>query len=347
MNYTIAPPDFRYERAEILRLWERNLPHAALARYKWLYEDGAAIGRVAQSPAGDAVGAAGLLPRRMKVFDETVVAGQAIDLNVDQTHRALGPALRLQRAVAAAADERQFGLIYALPNQQSEAVFRRMGYQVVGELQRWAKPLRWESVAARHSGLRASRRLVSRCADFLLHLGSREIRIGQPANLRLEVRENFDPRFDELWDSVAGNLSVAGERTSDYLDWRFRQCPVASHRILCLTSLNGELLAYLVFSQRAGTFYLNDFLARRDEHLDLVLAGLLRLARRAGAAAVITVFLGEPRVGRCLRRFGFWGRSSDWKVVVYSPKLPEGLHTQAVLQAQNWYLTRADIDTEF
>ena len=108
-----------------------------------------------------------------------------------------------------------------------------------------------------------------------------------------------------------------------------------------------ELVAYVVFSRRGRYVYLDDFLGCDPKYVAVALAVLLRQARREGAEAVVTVFLGAARYARLLRHYGFWQRPSDWKFMIYGSPSRETTDAAGILDPENWYLTRADLDTDF
>lgn len=347
MNYTIAPADPHNDRPLVEQLWSRNLPGLSSGRHAWLYSGGPAVGWTARTPDGRMIGATGLMQRTMKLFNETVPAGQAIDLNVDQDHRSLGPALALQRAVTSMAAQTGVRLIYALPNDRSEPVLRRVGYRAFGQLHRWAKPLQSEPFLRTRLQPSMLRKPVAAAIDVLLRLNSRETQNYLPRGFRIQTLEQFDPRFDTLWRVAATRLPIAGERTAAYLDWRFGRDPGAKHKILTLCDTRGELLAYAIYSTHDATVYLEDFLFFEIRDFDYLLAELLRQARRARAKAVITVYLGSPQVESVLESYGFWKRPGQWNALVYTNPAQPVRDQQRLENPANWHLTRADLDTDF
>lgn len=346
MSYSICRPDLDHDRDTVVDLWKRNLPAASADRYRWLYQAGPATGWLLRAPGGTVVGATGLMDRAMSVLGSSVRAGQAIDLNVDKDHRSIGPALGLQRAVTANVRRREYGLIYALSIAQSEPVLRRAGYKVLGGLERWAKPLCCRDVLRGWLPRTLPRKAAAAVIDPLLRLASPETYYRRPADVRVEVTDRFDRRFDLLWEAAAGQFQIVGERTSAYLTWRFGRCPEVRHRVLCLSSAGGELLAYLVYCRRGGTVYIGDFLFADLQKLDVLLAEFLRLMRREKAKAVITVYLGPDAVRQRLRRFGFWKRPSARKALVYADRQQFGAQLARLLDKENWYLTQADVDAD-
>ncbi len=346
MSYTVAECDPQGQRGSILELWRRNLPDAPEHRYAWLYGAGPATAWLLKSGTGSVVGAAGLMRRELQLAGRRVRAGQAIDLNVDQSHRSIGPALSLQRALVAAVKEGRFDLIYALPNAKSEPVLRRVGYRPLGTLQRWARPLASDAPFKRWLRQKGLRKATSAVVDSFLYLNSPEAFYRRPAGLRVHVTDRFDARFDGLWERAAPQFQVIGERTSAYLNWRFCQCPQVRHRVFYLASADDELLAYLVYSPGEKTAYVSDFLFNEPDKLDLLLIEFLRQMRRQKAEVVATSFLGSHVVGRRLKRLGFWMRPSDWKAMLYVDRQRLGPEAEGLGDAESWFLTRADVDTD-
>lgn len=347
MNYTVAPAHPQHDRATLLRLWSQNLPEASPERHRWLYADGPALGWLASTSEGQPIGATGLMHRTMKVFNETTLAGQAIDLNVNVEHRSVGPALALQRAVTANVQRGSLRLLYAFPNSHSEPILRRVGYREFGQLQRWAKPLRSDPFLATRLRSGLLRKPIATGIDTVLWLQSRELRTAHPKGTHFERLESFDARFDALWRAAAPRFAVVGERTAAYLDWRWHQSPEMKHDVLALCDTDERLLAYVVFSRHGKTVYVDDFLFLRPHHLTCVLAELLRQARRERANAVVTTYLGSPEVEAILESFGFWRRPGRWNALVcVDPQHPLREESR-FYNASGWHVTRADLDTDF
>ncbi len=347
MSYSVLAADMERDSETILGLWSRNLPEAARERYPWLYTAGPAIGWIARDEAGCAVGSTGLMHRKVKLLNETVAAGQAVDMNVDRGHRSLGPAMALQRAVTGMVGNGKLRMVYALPNDRSEPVLHRAGYRAFGQLQRWAKPLVSEPLLRTRLRWSVVRRPLAGAIDSVLKIRSPEMWTRPPQGLYFHRIYRFDPRFDDLWHTAGPRFPVAGERTGAYLDWRWRQNPGLKHEIVGLCDRESRLLAYAVYSRRGNVVYLDDFLFSEIWQLEQVLAELLRIARRTRAEALITVYLGSPQVEALLERFGFWRRPGHWNALVYvDPRHPASADAR-IYDSANWHLTRADLDTDF
>jgi hypothetical protein len=340
MPFTIIQPDLTIDRANILALWRRNLPEASVARFDWLYETGRASKWLVRDELGEAVGSIGLMGRTMQVFDRTLSAGQPIDLNVDRRYRLGGAAMQLQRTVTAEVEQGRLGLIYGFPNAQSEPVLRRVGYQRFAQVGRWAKPLSSDEVIERWLHPRPLRKVAATIVDAALRLTSPDTFYRRPKSLRVEVTDYYDARFDQLWEAGRERFAIVGERTADYLRWRFGQCSDTCYRTLCVSDAEDRLLAYLVYSQRDDIGYIADFFFAEWEHFDVVLDEFVRLMRQERAKAIVTIYTGAAEVAGRLLRFGFHRRPSSWTAMVHTAD-------SRLLDEENWFLTRADIDTDF
>lgn len=346
MSYTVCEPDCDQGRDAILELWRRNLPESSPKRFGWLYEAGPATGLLLRADFDKVVGSAGLMRRTMCAFGKPLVAGQAIDLNVDKDHRTIGPAIGLSRAVLETVTRGELALIYAFPNKQSEAVLRRLGYRAIGDLGRWVRPLSCRAVLRRRSWPKGLSGTVASLLDPLLRLRAREILYRRPAGLRVEPAAGFDARFDRLYEAVSRRLPIVGERTAAYLQWRFLRSPGPRHHVLCLYDAQGELLAYLVYNRREDTVYVADFLYGEATHLDVLLTEFLHLMRRQGAEAVVVVYFGHHQVCESLTGLGFWKRPSHWKAMVYTDPRGGDAFGDRLVTPEDWYFTRADVDTD-
>lgn len=347
MNYVVTEPDPTRDRGEILTLWRRNLPEATAARYAWLYESGPATSWLATTPAGSAVGATGLMGRRMKLYDRVCEVGQAIDLNVDHEHRTIGPALKLQRALTGSLAARRIPLVYAMPVPQADAVMRRIGYKLLGTIDRWTKPLRSEYKLKNYLKFAWPTIGAAFVVDQALKLRSAERFHRRPDGCRTEVTQTFDRRFDDLWDVASRQFAIIGERSVAYLNWRYHACPEVQHRAFCVSDAAHPLLGYVVYHRdEQGFASVSDLLFSDESALDLLLAEFIHHARAERLNAIHFVYFGSRAVTDRLQRFGFFQRQSDRRLHVYLTQGSDDSDQAGILNRENWFLTRADADTD-
>jgi len=347
MTYAICPTTTD-DSQTILELWQRNLPTATEGRYGWLYRSGPADDWLLQDEHHDAVGSVGLMRRSFHVNTRPVTAGQAVDMNVDQAHRSLGPALQLQRTAIEASREQDLPFVYALCDRRSQLVLRRAGYHLVGDVGRWVKPLTSEPLLSQSIPWKRLRRPACKIADLAMRLGGAELWQQRPKGTRVEVVDRFDERFDRLWRDATERLPILGERSAEFLNWRFADAPDIRYRALTLSDGDGRLRSYLIYHFEGATAHVADFLYDEPSDLAALMPELLAIARRWGMqSAVVESLVPEP-ITRLLKKFGFWRRPSNWPLLVYASKpTAEQWQQEGLFDLENWYFTRADVDTDF
>ncbi len=328
-TWRITQPDVSELREPLLELWRRNLPDASPSRFKWLYESGRAEALLLGEP--QVVGSAGLLRRRFAIAGEVVSGGAAIDLNVDESQRSVGPALTLARALIRMAEQGGLACLYGLPIQRAAAVLKRSGYRQIGVVSNWTKLLRSEFKLRGVLRSRFAARLAAPFVDMALRLKSSHRPL--PADVVVASPAAFDERFDRLWNSAANRFGVLGERSADYLTWRFSQCPDLKYEIFTLAR-HGVLLGYVVWYRSADSVCIADMLAEKDS-TDLLLSEFTRLARRERADAIRLSCFGSPEFYRQVEAAGFSRRQDSYPVLVRSSAVSD-----------DWYLTMADHDTD-
>lgn len=347
MNYTVSVPHATRDRETILELWRTNLPMATGDRYAWLYENGPAKNWLAAGDDGTAIGSTGLMLRNMSLAGNRVCVGQAIDLNVIPEHRSVGPALKLQRSLIDSTRAAGIPLVYAVPSKNADPIMRRIGYRVVGKIERWVRPLQSEYKLRERLPFRPLVKPVSFLVDQALCLKSAERAYRRPAGVRTELAAHFDDRFDRLWTRAAPQFAIAGERTQAYLGWRYQNCPDAEYRTFCLLDEHRELSGYIVYCTDAcGFAAISDLLFADGQSLDALLAEFLRHLRRERMKAASIFYFGTSRVTAALRRYGFSMRFTERQLYVNADRHTAPDNLARLMDRENWHFTKADSDTD-
>lgn len=343
VSYSVTPLDPDSDRRQLVSLWQRNwLAPPPETRWDWLYRMGSGRGFLLHEAAEGCVGACGLMPRTMRISGVDRPAGVAADLSVDQAHRSVGPALKLERALARAADESGLRLVYAFPNRRSEPIFERIGYRKLGPFERWSLPLRSERYV--HSMLPAP--WLARAAAFVVDAGLR-VRMRRrcgflPADARFIEVTTYDERFDELWQRIAARHPVLGQRDAAYLNWRFGSDPEGGFRTLAACGPQGEINAYLTWRRHGDAVSIVDCLYDTPAQWRGTVAAFLQQMRREHAARISFWFLGPREPLEILRPFGFWLRDASRAAFVRVAPGPSPVPVS--LDRNDWWLTVADAD---
>jgi ribosomal protein S18 acetylase RimI-like enzyme len=342
--YTVERGEVARDRDTVLGIWRGNLgrDERMRAKFDWFYCScpfGEPLLVLLRHAASDAlVGVAAIGPRRMLWGTREVAAGVLVDLAVSPEHRSLGPALMLERELAAAGGAR-FDLLYGFPNLKATALLKRLGvYEPLGSIVRYARVLRYRDYVAR--------RLPDALAMPLGAAIDLAQRIGRALRARGERRivaswgDASDPRIDALWARSTHGDEILGIRDSTFLRWRFDNSQTQTSFLLLSDPADGTLLAWFACQAREKVLHVRDVWsddASRGIGRAYVSA-LLRAAYRAGYAAVSFEFAGADAKLASWKAAGFVERS---RRPVYGKWT--GAATAADLQA-SLHLTSADED---
>lgn len=343
MIVKIRPGDVEGDRDGAIRLLTRYVnPAYDRRRFDWLYQAApAGPGRLwmaEDGSTGDVVGMAGAFPRRMIVAGRTVTGWLLGDFCIAETHRALGPALQLQRACLDDLVADGVPFCYDFPSRAMEAIYRRLRVAPSLRFVRMVRPLRIAHRLKQRAG--AGLGAIGRLADVALGWTARSARSTPGLTVAVHAGRCGE-EFSDLARQTGSAHGICGERSARYLDWRYLDNPVQMHELL--TARRGStLVGYAALAREGAGVTLVDVFTVPDEQ---VLSALLRHAvARAwtqGATDLRTALVASPASVARFSRLGFRPRGES-PVVVYAPAGTE-LHA-AFLHHPTWFLTHGDRD---
>jgi hypothetical protein len=354
MSYTVTPFRQDEHREALARLWTENMSDQRVRslvaeRMRWFYEDGPdgppTTLLCVETETDDVVGCGSFVQRPTWVGGRRLPGALLCDFAVARAHRLGGAALAIQRALMAAAGSAGLELLYGYPNGRSVALFKRIGYQVVGETSTWMKPLRSAYKLRDVLPWTWAGDVASGPVDVGLALLDRVRRLGSPTSARGEIFPPSDGRADDLWERAGSRYDVIGEKSGAYLEWRYGRFVTVEHRFFGLLPRGaGSLSGYAVFTVEGGKALVRDLFTDRTAGLEEAL--LLRLAeylRGERVDAMLLSYIGSPSFGERLRRLGFLRRQGTRSVVLHPSGLDEPTRTR-VLEPANWFMLDGELD---
>lgn len=313
-TYSLRKADFAQDKQQILAVWERNgvNPYNPEGHYAWAYENNPCgqgiMFLLEHGPSRQIVGTHGLIARRLKVGDSVRVVGRAAGLAVDQSHRALGPALMLQKAVLGDLAGSGMSLVYTVAPPKAKPVFKRLNYRSLGTVDCRRKVFSVsEAVDNRFPSLpRLVRTQLSHILGLAVQASSPETR--HPLRRAPMVRvATFDSRFDDLWARAQRHYSFTTERTSAFLRWRFTENAQPRDYICdALRGDDGALRGYAVYYVDQSHFarVVDLFAEDRGEATVALLTGLARRWRSDGVKSAVLSAFGPGRFFESLESIG-------------------------------------------
>lgn len=350
MSYQVVRVDIERDKETILRFWRENSPKTLDSKYRWIYENNPAgrplVWMLKHVESSECVGMTALFPRRMSTRKGTILAGVTGDLLVNRKHRTLGPAVKLLRNTLTAVQEGTVDLIYTFPNTAADGVARAAGYRCLGRLVRLVKVLRTTRYLHNLGLPRPLAAVLGPLVDLLLRLASIETWTANRHTVECRETTEVDGRFRTLWEQRNRQFEIAGERTEDYLRWKFLHDPDDVNRIFAAFDPASDTLhAYLVFRPIEQGVEIREFIVGENERAGTILmANFLRLVRRQGRESVTIQLLENTRLIDEFSRFGFRERGGNRQVYMSYSQRMSGQH-ELLAGADNWLLMASDQDT--
>lgn len=327
----------------LFELWDAVYPGVLQPKFSWLYcNNPVGLARVwaIVSGNGTIAGAAAVFPRRFRIDGTPHLAGLAGDFLIHPAHRVLGPAMKLQRTVCAAATNGWVEFLYGFPNVSAEAMFRRIGFQPLTPRARWVIPVRTNDSFAR---LRRSRYWAPLVAP-IANQGLRIARwyLDRTPGISYRVSTSIDQRFEDIWGAIRDRSRIALDRTVEYLRWRYADAPVTPYTTVEALGRDGQLLGYAVTRiVDVGAEVCE--LVGADQETRRGLAGELWRMAHAGGAQRLECFVGTGTGSAAmLANTGFVERADAHRVLLYLP--PNVAAKDVLLDPANWWLVQSDAD---
>jgi GNAT superfamily N-acetyltransferase len=352
MEYTVRRTSAANARDALLRLWARNLNVRGdpLDKFCWFYRDnplGEAQGfllAASSEPSAEPVGCCGLGDRILYIDGQPHRAGLLADFAVDRGHRTVRPALVIQRALSDYS-KHAFDLTYGFPNESAVGVLQRVGFPVLGRMGRYVRVLRYASIVHRYLFSAPLAAVGGSLIDALAKVSETGRVAMHSDRMSLTWLSDVDSRFDTLWEAARIQHGCIGDRSQQFLRWRFARRPGLPAAFATLVDRpGGGIAAYAaVVEKEAGVALVADFLARSHGELRTLFERLFPELRRRGFKTAVTFFLGSHAVARTLTSSGFSFRQSA-KFVVSGAGSSGAIEARTVAEPQRWYLTEADRD---
>ena len=154
--------------------------------------------------------------------------------------------------------------------------------------------------------------------------------------------EEFDDRFDHLWESVKDDYRVITKRDQKYLQWRYVQNPAEQYRILACVDAE-EVLGYSVFKRYHAELQVIDILTVQDVEVGRQLVSRAAQIALENSASALSLWLNVTHpLHLALEKMGF----SNGEPVTYfgGLLLQPDLSGTDVYGFRDWYLTMGDSD---
>jgi len=344
MVYTVEQADLVKDRDVLSALWQRNYGDVDTGRFEWLYykSDANPMCFVIKTEEGDVVGMNGVLTRNIEAFGDAITIAHAIDFLIDKKHRTAGPAIQMQRFLIKELAEQNIRLVYGFPMPAAQLVLRRLGYQALGDYQRWVKPVSGGFILAKYlPGLLS--RILSPLVTLALQMVSSDLFYRKSAGMKVDMNAVIDERFDELWQKSNCKPSVIGERGRHFVAWRFSDFHKTKYKVYTLNNQKDDLKGYIIYQVNGEVASIHDLFAIDMDNYHNLLRSFTEDMRSFKVSHITMFILSAENIREALSHCGFMKRPEIAKVYV---RIEQSLLEEypGITDANAWYVTNVDKD---
>jgi len=333
---------------ELTSFRKTNFINWSNARYHWLYRDNisgdAMCWAFKNEESGTVIGSTAIFPRSFRVDGDVVTAGITGDFGVKKKYRTLGPAIALQKATISSCDDGTFDFLYGVTNHLSAPVQKRAGFTIIGETVRLTKIFR----SFKHIERKVKNKLLAKCLsipiDFMIKLRTIFCLRYFSTSLTYESLDDFDTKFDDLWEKAKDKFPLIGERSRQFLNWRFRKSPSHDYLIFALKNRKyNSLIGYIVYYKQGSDARIVDILTLNNKKfLKVLIAYFIKYIQNSIYSSSSIVYFGNSYLIAEFKKIGFSERADKNKFVAYIPPLT--LLQKKIISKEDWYFLEADND---
>lgn len=291
------------------------------------------------------VGATGTIPVRFKVGSNEIIASQPLDLVFLPQYRDRGTFFTIEKIAREECENNHVKFNYGFTIKKTYRIATKfLGFVGVYPIFNMAKVLNPTPYLRQkiRVGLLASP--LGYVAKQVLNVLNRR-KLSAFHGLTISEITRFDSRFDDLWSKEAAHYEVAVIRDSQYLNWRYVECPVP-YKIYSAQE-NGSIKGFIVlrcFQEDIKRGRIVDIFVekgREDIAEVLITQGINYFIDEC--VDVITCWMLEQwPIIESLRKRGFVKRETPHDLVIRS--FATDIPNEYLTDKSKWYLTMGDSD---
>jgi GNAT superfamily N-acetyltransferase len=273
---------------------------------------------------------------------------QSIDTITDVDHRGKGLFPKLAARLYKDAEAAGFELVYGFPNENSApGFFKKLQWIPFGEAPFLLKPLSLGYFFRKLLGRKSQDALADEQHVYKLP-ATKQVQ----KNTIISELATFDSAYDTLWMQVAAGISIAVDRSSGYMNWRYVTKPGANYS-RCGIFENGHLKGIIVFTiknKHNGRIGYIMELVYDPQRIDIgrqLLRYAAQICRQEGSDTMLAWCFPHSFNYKCFRAAGFF----DLPVKLRPQHLFLGVrpfnqnNKELIAEKTNWYISYSDSDT--
>jgi len=359
MSYSVSIFRIDEQWKDLITLWQNNFAEGGSppkwlynndilnSRLDWLYKDcpygSVCTFLVKHDETNIVIGCGSFLPRIVYVNGHPVLAAMAMDFAVNKEHRVAGPALLIQRSIVSELSKRGCEFIFGYPNDHSLAIFKRIGYNIIGSTSFWIKPLRVEYKLFNYLRSKVLSKALGFVPDLILDYFDRKF---VDTNYYGSVVRIADEPFNDLLTNMKQCYSIVPARSSSYINWRYLNCKTTDYRIFSLTHKPTQSLqGYVVYKVENNKISIVDiFCVDFDKVVYNLLAQFAICMRKQGYYSICVSYVGNEKFHIVLEKMRFFRRNMARNFAIYAIKEVPQKIKDIIFDKNNWFMFNGELD---
>jgi len=295
--------------------------------------------------AGRVVAMVGIRPITMMIQGEEVTACHSCDVMISSRYRKGTPFFRLHKETTKGIEHEGWHLVYGTSVKDTFRIsMKLLGFTTAGPIKKQLKILN----PAPYLRMKLKLAPLSGFLGFLASLAMKVVYwpwMRAASDVAIKEVDEFDSRFDELWQKRRSDYEIMIVRDTTYLDWRYLKNPAQKYKIFT-AERNGVLEGFAVACVKDENIrrgYIIDLLAPPGDTalIRSLIAHAVRYCAREKADTVSCWWLEHTPAREISRKMGFLTFPTNHDLIVRS----HGRHGNEYLSKRDrWYFTMADTD---
>lgn len=222
---------------------DRNLDY-----WKWLYLKNPATDPIIAlaEDKSKIVGQCTLLPTKMHIRQDDVLAGQSIDTMVDSDYRGQGLHKILAEKTYDIGREKGIKIRIGFPsNDALRGLLGSIGGTLTTGIPLYMNIYKLENFLTAVFKIRAIAKIFSVPGMILMKILHKEKELKAEKNYEIRKIEEFNEEFDMLSHQIAKNNKIMSIRSSEFLNWRIKDHPEINYETKA-AYLDGKLVGYII-----------------------------------------------------------------------------------------------------
>jgi hypothetical protein len=292
------------------------------------------------------------LKRMIKMGDSEELASMEVEGVTHPEYQRQGIFVALGKRILSDLKKENVSMAYGFPNENALPGHRKLNCVELFKLHIMIRPVNFKRISNKIASNRILGGLYSIGGRLAFKLFYRP-RISQiDKDIKIRIVNDFDRRFDEFWEKIKTQHDIILKRNSDYLHWRYKQCPTKQYKIF-VAEKDGDIHAWAVvrtlekFGLKNGAIV--DILALPDCE-DIVGNLLSNIEKHFVKERVDLMACSIPRSSiyyKILRKSGYMDcprrlNPKEEPFIIYP--LSNDVDVERLKKASNWFITWGDTD---